>query len=127
MLAVYGVFWETLAMMVINMCSFLEKGPGLRLIRVPNSVTPQSGRVCSHNLPSGNASSWAALDETLMLGCRIEKSWLMPPRSTEKRRPMVQARMVEQGVLGSSWLSTTARTSEYGLLLVMSAASTFIS
>lgn len=42
-------------------------------------------------------------------------------------RPMTQARMVETGSEGSSVLSTTARTSAYGLLLVMRAVSSFIS
>jgi len=62
-----------------------------------------------------------------MAGVRMENSWLMKPSRMEKPMPMVHARTVEHGTLVSSWLSTTARTSEYGLLVVMRAASTFIS
>lgn len=51
----------------------------------------------------------------------------MKDTAHEKMRPMNQARIVEQGMSGSSWLSTTARTSAYGELCVIKAASIFIS
>jgi hypothetical protein len=44
----------TVAMMVISMCSFLLKGPGLRECRLPNMVMPLSGRTRARNSPAGS-------------------------------------------------------------------------
>ena len=41
----------------------------------------------------------------------VGPTWLTKARITENKMPIVQERMVEHGVEGSSVLSTTARTS----------------
>lgn len=121
------MLFAMLAISVMSMCSFLLKGPGLRLWRVPKSVMPTSGSVFSHSFPSGYASSWGTLDVTLMAGWRMPKKPLMKAMAPEKRIPRTQARMVEQGIVGSSLLSTTLRTSAYGEFVVIRAAWIFIS
>lgn len=57
----------------------------------------------------------------------MPKKPLMKAMAPEKRIPRTQARMVEQGIVGSSLLSTTLRTSAYGEFVVMRAAWIFIS
>ena len=42
------------------------------------------------------------------------KNWLIKLPAATKMIPMNQARKVLAGMEGSSWLSTTARTSAYG-------------
>ena len=49
-----------------------------------------------------------------MPGYRILKNWLINAPAATKMIPMNQARKVPAGMEGSSWLSTTARTSAYG-------------
>lgn len=48
-----GNVLPTLAMIDITICSFLLNGPGFRLCRVPNNVTPTSGRNRSAAFPTG--------------------------------------------------------------------------
>lgn len=47
-----------------------------------------------------------------MAGRRISKKELMKEMQRQKKMPMIQERMVDEGMSKSSWLLTTARTSE---------------
>lgn len=101
----------TLAIIEISICSFWLNLPGLRLYRTPKSVKPISGRNLSAALPIGKASNWTTVVPRDMLGWRTMNSWLTKATRTTKPIPMTHARIVLTGIAGSSYASTTARTS----------------
>jgi hypothetical protein len=106
-----GSVFPTLAIIEINMCSFLLNGPGLRLCLMPQSVIPTSGSHRAAALPTGKERSWMTTGCSEMVGCRTLNNCDTKAVIMTKPSPIIHARIVATGVFGSSWESTTARTS----------------
>jgi hypothetical protein len=97
---------DTLLMMVMMVCSFMVKGPGLNHRGPGIFASPR---------PRGKESSWHTMEVMMMEGFLMEKRMFSPDPMVTKSIPRNHTRKVLHGVPSSSSLAETdAATSGYG-------------
>lgn len=85
---------ETLAMIVISVCSLMVNGPGFNSHSVPSILNFQYGISLYHKLPIGYAINWAMRVDIEIDGARIENNILSPEPAIAKKVPMTHTLMV---------------------------------